>query len=402
MKIVYDSNGQPAGDGVRVTRISEGGQKFEVLVDAKAERYATLRLMGDAAIPVPAPVPAPEPIPAPTTGKVWMIEPIGGSGPYKDVWAAVDAGAKGGDTLLLKDGSHGALTIKTNKFAFDTELVIRAQNPHKAHVSGMMVSYGAKNVAFEDLTIYRTDAEMYLGYVQADASHIKFRRNKMQSVKDVSGFLNWTAAQWIATARAGLIFLGPNCEATDNDVNVVSLGIGGGDYCTTRGNKITNHSADGMRAGEYSIVENNWTENAFQVDGNHCDGFQAFAGPSGVLRGLRVIGNDIIEWTHGPHPLRASMQGIGCYDGFYDDMIVRNNRVKTRHWHGISIYGARNSIIDGNTVTDIDPASPEKPWIAFFPHKNGTPGSGNILTNNTAPQFGSKSGVVTDTGNRIA
>jgi hypothetical protein len=33
--IVYASNKRPAGDGTRVTRISGGGQKIEVLVDPK-------------------------------------------------------------------------------------------------------------------------------------------------------------------------------------------------------------------------------------------------------------------------------------------------------------------------------------------------------------------------------
>lgn len=33
--IVYASNKRPIGDGVRVTRVSGGGQKIEVLVDPK-------------------------------------------------------------------------------------------------------------------------------------------------------------------------------------------------------------------------------------------------------------------------------------------------------------------------------------------------------------------------------
>lgn len=33
--MVYASNGSPVGDGARITRVSQGGAKFEVLVDIK-------------------------------------------------------------------------------------------------------------------------------------------------------------------------------------------------------------------------------------------------------------------------------------------------------------------------------------------------------------------------------
>ncbi len=361
-----------------------------------------------ASIPAPLPQPSPEPtpIPAPTPifGRTFLIEPIGGSGQYPDVWAAINAGATGGDAILLKDGNHGHLEIKTDLFKFDKELIIRAVNPLKARITSAMVSYGAKNVAFEDLDVY-PDAVATNGtllYVQANASHIKFRRNNIRSAKDVSSFLTWTAQQWLSIAKGAIVMLPAYCEAIGNHCNVVGFGIGGGDHSKVIDNFVTNHCADGIRAGAYSLVQGNWQENAFQVDGNHCDGFQAFAGPSGVLVDLHVIDNDWGEWSHPQldHPLRASMQGIGCYDGWYDGMIVRNNRVKTRHWHGISLYGARNCIIEDNTVVDLNKTDQPKPWIAIFDHKNGTAGSGNIVRNNLAPQFGSKSGVVVDSGNR--
>lgn len=46
--IVYKSNGQVIGDGVRVTRVSNGGQKLEVMTDTKAETYSEVVLKDDA------------------------------------------------------------------------------------------------------------------------------------------------------------------------------------------------------------------------------------------------------------------------------------------------------------------------------------------------------------------
>lgn len=62
-KIVYASNGAAIGDGVRITRVSEDGQKLEVMVDAKTERYSEVILE-----PQPESEPDPEPVhqPAPS------------------------------------------------------------------------------------------------------------------------------------------------------------------------------------------------------------------------------------------------------------------------------------------------------------------------------------------------
>lgn len=44
-RVVYDSNKQTVGDGVRVTRVSDGGQTLEVMVDPKEERFSRIILI---------------------------------------------------------------------------------------------------------------------------------------------------------------------------------------------------------------------------------------------------------------------------------------------------------------------------------------------------------------------
>lgn len=46
-RVVYESNGGTVGDGVRVTRVSDGGQTLEVMVDGKAERFSRILLVDD-------------------------------------------------------------------------------------------------------------------------------------------------------------------------------------------------------------------------------------------------------------------------------------------------------------------------------------------------------------------
>lgn len=56
-RIAYDSNKQTIGDGVRVTRVSDGGQMLEVMVDSKTERFSRIVLVEETG-PEPEPVAA--------------------------------------------------------------------------------------------------------------------------------------------------------------------------------------------------------------------------------------------------------------------------------------------------------------------------------------------------------
>lgn len=58
MAVVYKSNGQAIGDGIRITRVSNGGQKLEVLTDAKAGTYSEVILKGEGGAAQPAEPPS--------------------------------------------------------------------------------------------------------------------------------------------------------------------------------------------------------------------------------------------------------------------------------------------------------------------------------------------------------
>lgn len=64
--IRYKSNKRPIGDGVRITRVSGGGQRLEVMTDPLAETYSEIELVADAPAPDPVPDPTPQPDPDPS------------------------------------------------------------------------------------------------------------------------------------------------------------------------------------------------------------------------------------------------------------------------------------------------------------------------------------------------
>ena len=81
------------------------------------------------------------------------------------------------------------------------------------------------------------------------------------------------------------------------------------------------------------------------------------------------------------------MQGIGCFDGFYEDWIIENNIIITDHWHGITLVGARNCRIVNNTVIDRNSTKPGPLRIRIGNRKNGQPSTGNIIRNNLATGY---------------
>ena len=128
-------------------------------------------------------------------------------------------------------------------------------------------------------------------------------------------------------------------------------------------------------------------KNCVATNANHDDGFQSWTnGPggvgTGVAKGVVLRGNMIIEYEDPNLPFRGELQGIGCFDGFFEDWVVENNVVLVDHWHGISFYGAKNCKFVNNTVVDINMTGAGPSWLMVTAHKDGTRSSGNIVRNN--------------------
>ena len=203
--------------------------------------------------------------------------------------------------------------------------------------------------------------------------------------------------QWLDVASNGVAIGADRITLRNSRIRNVRFGIGvGGNDARIQHNLVDGFSADGMRGlgdnglFEYNIVKNNYVDDP--PDGNHDDGFQSWSvGPGGVgtgeVRGVTLRGNVFISVTNPNHPLRSTMQGIGCFDGFFVDWVVENNVVVTDHWHGISFLGMRDSRIVNNTVIDINSVSPGPPWIMVAPHKDGRPSENVVVRNNLATDY---------------
>jgi len=337
----------------------------------------------------------------------YHLDPVSGSmtnpGTAEQPWSTLEAVASAGksfiadDVLLLRSGHHGSPTIRGHN---DGEVLIRVENGARVTLRNL-VFRAASNWRVQGLEISPETAPEFeritLVNLASDAREITVEECEIYTVRDSSP---WTAADWDTKACNGISISGPNNRVSGNRLLNVNFGISvtGASNVVER-NVIENFSGDGMRGlGDYGVFEFNTVKNCYDVNANHDDGFQSWSvGPggvgTGVVRGIILRGNRILNYEDPSQPHRGTLQGIGCFDGFFEDWIIENNEILTDHWHGITLSGARNCRIVNNTVVDLNTTSPGPPWIRIGPHKDGTASVGNIIRNNLATDFSVDAGA---------
>jgi hypothetical protein len=310
------------------------------------------------------------------------------------------APVRSGDTLWLRSGYHGALTLQS---AYNVApITIAAQAGHVPRLRSLVVQ-AAQNWVLRGLSISPSHAPPLAQITMVQVrDHSFFGPAWDITVEDCDVFTvddasSWTATQWVSTASSGVSVGADRVTVRGCRLRNVRFGISvDGAFALIQGNVIDGFSADGMRGlGDFGVFEYNRVQNNYvsdPPDANHDDGFQSWSvGQGGVgtgeVTGVVLRGNVFVNDWRLSHPLRSSMQAIGCFDGFFVDWVVENNVVITDHWHGISFLGMRNSRIVNNTVIDIDQSSPGPPWIMVDPHKDGRPSENVIVRNNLATDY---------------
>lgn len=323
-----------------------------------------------------------------------------------------NAGApiKAGDTVWLRTGYHGELVL--NGYYNSTEITIRAQSGHTPRLRRVSI-IGASNWVLRGLSISPAHAPTFalttVVTMRGDgfwgpAFDMVVRECDVFCGNDSSA---WTAQDWIDNAGTAFDSRSDTTQILDNTIRNTRYGIAcSGADCVVRGNVIDGFSGDGIRGlGDYGVYEYNVVKNAVDVgDGHHDDGFQSWSvGPGGVgfgsVTGVVLRGNTFINHENPAHPMRTTMQGVGCFDGWFDDWIIENNVVITDHWHGITLLGARNCRIVNNTVIDLYTGTPGPSWIQIGFHKDGTPSENCVIRNNLSNTIsvpGGQTNIVAD------
>lgn len=343
------------------------------------------------------------------SAKTYYVDPAAGnienSGDAENPWSTLEEVFKkrktfvAGDTIFLRDGFHGAPSIRGK---FDDFVVILPQTGHEPTFEKVVFS-GARKWKLSGVQISPEFSAQYektsLITISSSASEILVTNCSCFSVSDNG---SWGKHHWSGISCTGASIAGDNNILENNHFLNVKHGIlveRTAEHNLIKGNTVENFAADGMRGiGSYNTFEYNVVKNCYDVDDNHDDGFQSYSqnadgvGKSTVY-GIVLRGNIIINYEDANQPFKGPLQGIGCFDGMFEDWIVENNIIIVNHWHGISLYGAINCRIINNTVVDLDDNNPGPPWIKITEHKNGTKSTNNVIRNNLTTSIASDAGI---------
>ena len=307
--------------------------------------------------------------------------------------------AQGGDTILLNSGNYDSLTIasldnssaiiiKANTGATPVFSSVRIQNSSYWNLKGFVVKPRHTNNADGKIA------------VELNGQYLVFEDSTINYADDISG---WTALDWLARTGMGIRMGGAHLTIRNNTITNVDHGIScGATDSLVSGNRIINFRGDGIHGlGDRMVYQYNTIKNAYDVDGNHDDGFQSWSVGgggvgTGVVQDVTLRGNTIINFENPNQLMKSTLQGIGLFDGMYENWIIENNIIITNNWHGITMMGAKDSRVVNNTVLDADTVRPGPPGIRISDHKDGTHSSGVMVRNNLSTDFYFGTGVTSD------
>jgi parallel beta-helix repeat protein len=232
--------------------------------------------------------------------------------------------------------------------------------------------------------------------VDADGDDLVFDGLDVRSTVDAAAYPTWGKAKWEAYAIKGFQSRGDRVTVK----NSTFMGFGYamvllGPQAKAIKNEIRGFGYDGLRVfGAKSILDGNLITDCVRFNSNHPDAIQSWPMSGDSISGLVLENNSVIEWSNpSPSRLRCQLQGIGFFDGFYDNLVIRNNVISVTAYHGISVYGARNAEIINNTVVNGKGNVSSYPWIGVFKHKNGSPSKDVMVANNLAMGYHGKTNV---------
>ncbi len=300
------------------------------------------------------------------------------------------------DTILLHDGYHGDLNIRS---IYNRGFITVAAAPGETPRLRCMRLVSVGNWRFQGLhlspsfasTFERTAIVKIESSSSGTARHVVFENCTLYAWNDCS---RWSATDWTSKTSDAIKLEGAGHVIRHCHIKNTKFGIS---TTTDSGlfehNLIENYSGDGIRGlGDYCTYQYNVIRNNYRVDGNHDDGFQSYSiGRNGVgtstVRGVVLRGNVFINYVDPDQPFRGTVQGIGCFNGMYEDWLIEHNVIVAATYNGIAMRGAVRCTIRNNTVCDRNSSRPGPPWIRIDDHKNGTPSRDNVVTHNLSTRY---------------
>ncbi|MCT4580612.1 MAG: T9SS type A sorting domain-containing protein [Flavobacteriales bacterium] len=355
-----------------------------------------------------------------------MTNPGTQAAPWGSLEAVFNQGTtfNGGDKIILLSGNHGFPKI-TGVNSSNVEII--SHTGHSPIIERIRIGNTA-HAAFwllNGLIIQSENTSQYpinLIDLYSNTNNITVINCTITSNLTTN---NWTRNDWRTKANNGVFSRGTGHKFNYNTIKNIAIGLTmSSSNSQFIGNTVQYFTIDGVRGlgDDCAYIGNSILDNVsvYYYSENHYDGFQSYSCcPVGnaIVNNVVIKQNTIINCTDTTRQFRGSMQGIGCFDGMYNNWTIENNVVIVDNWHGITLTGATNCRIVNNTVIDPydvsyqDPNDPQQfgnvgpAWIKITAHKtdggiySGTPSTNNTIMNNLVPTMANDQNIGTVTNN---
>lgn len=314
-----------------------------------------------------------------------------------------NAGLVGADhVFILREGYYPALAF--NDINPESEVIVMPdpEAPSRVWVAKISTNKNSSNLTFIGFNLGGMASGDRVAISGNNHKVIGCRAYGSKIMKHNNNWMNWSSYMW-NSVMSGFSVWGSNNLIEDCHATGVNFGFNAGGNAdgtpannVVRGCFVRGYAGDAYRGFHDAKIIGNYCRDSFAVNGNHDDMFQSFNVNAEMMDGLTIEDNVFIGLFSGPvdHPYghgrmgkNLGPQGIGMFDGYWDNLTIRNNVVITRHWHGISVYGVRGAIIEGNTVINfagdkMESADHGRPWILITNKKDGSPSDNVVVRNN--------------------
>jgi parallel beta-helix repeat protein len=312
-------------------------------------------------------------------------------GKLQDVFAAGKTFFPG-DTIYLMTGNHGYPVIR----GINTGDVVIAGYKNNSPVINCIDFNGASHWILENVKVFTNAAppkapilehpvyplsDNTLVRIMNQSSYITLSGCYVYSIENST---SWSENDWNYKAWNGVVVEGTCSHTTLKLCHVKNINFGlelsGSNYTTVVNTLVENFCGDAIIPGNNNLIEYNTFRDNYKTNGNHCDLAQGFGISNLVFRGNKLIGRTSVHST-----IATDCQGIGFFDGTFNNCLIENNVVSVETYHGITIYNANNCRIINNTLVDMTLAG-LVPWISIT-------GTGNIIRNNISSSMNTIEGI---------
>ena len=246
--------------------------------------------------------------------------------------------ANGGDTIVLKNGNYGSLTLNND---YSSAVTIRAEQSHGATVN-LLTLQNATNITFDGIKFASgMNGSNGRGVVNIEQASSGISVVNSAVTGSVDGVYEGHFGIYVRSSNS--------IRLENNDVHDVRSGIVifGSANSTVKDNAIDYFSEDGMKLAGLSnaVIDGNVTlGHIYPTAGAHND-FIQFQGTSNILT---VTDNVYLASTIG------SAQGIFFSDGTYQNVRIENNLIYTDMLRGISVSdGSTGVVVNNNTLLNV-------------------------------------------------